>query len=226
MLLEVIVLGHFTDQIEYWDEIGSTKTFSHPVNFSWLDGSLDSQSRILDYGCGYGRVMNLLYEHGYRNIEGVDFSTQMIHRSRQSFPHLSFQVIQSPLLSYTDGSFDAVLLFAVLTCIPHDEDQRVLIDELVRVLKPGGILYISDLGLQSDKRNRDRYDLFQQKYGVYGVFETGDGAVCRHHTMEWLRTLASSCELLATEEVEVVTMNGHHSQAVQVLARKSPVEGR
>jgi hypothetical protein len=121
---------------------------------------------------------------------------------------------------------DAVLLFAVLTCIPHDEDQRVLIDELVRVLKPGGILYISDLGLQGDERNRDRYDIFQQKYGVYGVFETGDGAVCRHHTMEWLRSLVSSCELLATEEVEVVTMNGHHSQAVQLLARKSPAEGR
>lgn len=219
-------MGHFHDQIEYWDEIGSTKTFSHPVNFSWLDGSLDSQSRILDYGCGYGRVMNLLYEHGYRNIEGVDFSAQMIQRSRQSFPHLSFQVLQSPLLSYPDGSFDAVLLFAVLTCIPHDEDQRVLSDELVRVLKPGGILYISDLGLQSDERNRDRYDLFLQKYGVYGVFETGDGAVCRHHTTEWLRSLVSSCEHLTTEEVEVITMNGHRSQAVQLLARKSPVEGQ
>jgi SAM-dependent methyltransferase len=224
MLLEEIVLGHFHDQIEYWDGIGSTKTFSHPVNVAWLDSTLHSQSHILDYGCGYGRVMNILYEHGYQNIVGVDFSAPMIQRGRQTFPHLSFQVLQSPLLAYPDGSFDAVLLFAVLTCIPYDEDQRVLTDELVRVLKPGGILYISDLGLQDDQRNQDRYDLFQPKYGVYGVFETDDGAICRHHTMEWLRSLVSSCELLATEKVAVATMNGHHSQAVQLLVRKSPVE--
>jgi hypothetical protein len=44
--------------------------------------------------------------------------------------------------------------------------------------------------------------------------------------MEWLLSLVSSCELLATEEVEVGTMNGHRSQAVQLLARKSPAEGR
>lgn len=217
---------HFNDQVEYWDGTAATKIFTHPVNFSWLNGLLDSQSRILDYGCGYGRVMNLLYEQEYRNVEGVDFSAQLIHRGQQSFPHLSFQVIHSPLLSYTDGSFDAVLLFAVLTCLPHDEDQRVLIDELIRVLKPGGILYISDLGLQSDERNRDRYNIFQQKYGVYGVFETGDGAVCRHHTMEWLHSLVASCELLATEDVEVGTMNGHHSHAVQFLVRKPPLEER
>lgn len=215
---------YFDDQIEYWDNTGVTKTFSHPINFSWLDGLLDSQSRILDYGCGYGRVMDLLYAHGYRNVEGVDFSAQMISRGRQSFPHLSFQVIHSPSLSYSDGFFDAVLLFAVLTCIPHDEAQRALIAELVRVLKPGGILYISDLGLQSDERNQERYRIFQQKYGVYGIFETGDGAVCRHHDMEWLRSLVSNCELLATEEVEVVTMNGHRSQAIQLLVRKSPME--
>ena len=215
---------HFDDLVEYWDSAGVTKTFSHPVNFSWLDDLLDSQSRILDYGCGYGRVMDLLYEHGYRNMEGVDFSAQMISRGRQSFPYLSFQVIHSPSLSYPDGSFDAVLLFAVLTCIPHDEVQEVLMAELVRVLKPGGILYISDLGLQGDERNQERYCLFQQKYGVYGVFETEDGAVCRHHNKEWLRSLVSSYELLATEEIEVATMNGHRSQATQLLVRKSTVE--
>ena len=217
---------HFSDQVEYWNETGVTKTFSHPINFSWLDSLLDPQSRILDYGCGYGRVMNLLYEHGYQNVEGVDFSAQMISRGRQSFPHLSFQVIHSPSLPYPDGSFDAVLLFAVLTCIPHNEDQKVLIAELMRVLKPGGILYISDLGLQDDERNRERYNIFQQKYGVYGVFETEDGAICRHHTTEWLYSLVSGYEMLASEKVEVVTMNGHHSQAVQFLVRKSTKEHR
>lgn len=146
-------MAHFHDQLEYWDGPGATKTFSHPINFSWLDGALNPQSHILDYGCGYGRTMNLLYEYGYQNIEGVDFSAQMIRRGHHSFPHLSFDVMHSSSLSYPDGSFDAVLLFAVLTCIPDNETQRALIEEIVRVLKPGGILYISDLVLQNDARN-------------------------------------------------------------------------
>lgn len=37
-----------------------------------------------------------------------------------------------------------IILFAVLTCITEDEKQNALINEIKRVLKPGGIIYIND----------------------------------------------------------------------------------
>ena len=52
-----------------------------------------------------------------------------------------------------DQSIDAVLLFAVLTCIASDDAQKNLLREFKRVLRPGGLLVISDYPLQTDERN-------------------------------------------------------------------------
>lgn len=58
-----------------------------------------------------------------------------------------------------DSSQDAVILVAVLTSMPRDEDQLKVITELQRVvLKPGGYLYINDFLLNRDERNLQRMD--------------------------------------------------------------------
>jgi SAM-dependent methyltransferase len=123
-------------------------------------------------------------------------------------------------LDHGDGSVDVVLLFAVLTCVPSDAGQRELVAELHRVLRPGGLLYLSDLCLQEDQRNRSRYQRFAAKYGTYGVFETGDGAVCRHQTPDWLHGLLADFDPVATREITVETMNGHPARATQLLLTK------
>ena len=56
----------------------------------------------------------------------------------------------------TAASFDAILLLAILTCIPDDQGQALLIAGLRRLLRPGRVLY-SDMPLQSDRRNLTRY---------------------------------------------------------------------
>ncbi|WP_433175102.1 class I SAM-dependent methyltransferase [Actinoallomurus sp. CA-150999] len=208
-------------QIAYWDSIGATKTFTHPVNLSWLAG-VSPDARVLDYGCGYGRVMSELSEHGFRDVSGVDLSPALIERGRQLQPGLRFAVLESPPdLPDASESFDVILLFAVLTCVPDGNAQRALVDELNRVLAPGGMLYVSDMVLQDDERNHSRYAAYARQFGTpYGVFATDDGAVCRHHDIVELRTLLSDFDLVDEHPIEVTTMNGHRSQAVQLLARK------
>src|ERR1051326_4217048 len=95
-------------------------------------------------------------------------------------------------LSGIDHSFHAVLLFTVLTCIPEDDGQRALLAEIRRVLRPGGLLYISDLLINSDARNVERYQGHAEEYGMYGVFELPQGAVVRHHQEEWIKQLTAS----------------------------------
>jgi SAM-dependent methyltransferase len=146
------------DAIAYWNQEGPTKTFSHPVNMDWLREHLRPEARILDYGCGYGRVAALLDAEGYRDVVGVDASSGMIDKARVLHPRLSFQQIAPPIVPFPDDFFDAVLLFAVLTCILKDADQQAVIAELRRVTRPGGLLYVSDYWLQTDQRNRERYD--------------------------------------------------------------------
>jgi SAM-dependent methyltransferase len=208
-------------QIAYWDSVGATKTFTHPVNLTWL-AEVDRDAKVLDYGCGYGRVMAELAEQGFRAVSGVDLSPAVITRGRQLRPDLHFDVLASPpRLAYASASFDVVLLFAVLTCIPDSGAQRELVAELLRVLVPGGLLYVSDMLLQEDERNRSRYAAYAQRFDApYGVFATGDGAVCRHHHPIELRALLKDLDFLDERRIEVATMNGHPSTAMQLLARK------
>ncbi|WP_431942677.1 class I SAM-dependent methyltransferase [Micromonospora marina] len=208
------------NQAGYWNSTGSAKTFGHPVARQWLDG-IDRRARVLDYGCGYGRLAGLLVRWGFENVEGVDVAPRLVSRAVQEQPDARFTVLTSPPhLDHPDDSVDLVLLFAVLTCIPGDAGQRELVTELGRVLRPGGLLYVSDLCLQEDDRNRSRYERFAAKYGTYGIFETDDGAVCRHHTTEWLDQLLGDFDVVASRDVAVETMNGRPARASQRLAAK------
>lgn len=139
---------------------------------------------------------------------------------------MRFSVLDDPpSLPHADTSVDAILLFAVLTCIPGDAGQRRLVAELHRVLRRGGLIYLSDMCLQPDERNRARYRAFAARYGTYGVFETGDGAACRHHAPEWLHELLAGFDRVAERDVAASTMNGHPATVSQILVRKAPEVG-
>ncbi|MFD3476696.1 class I SAM-dependent methyltransferase [Streptomyces sp. NPDC058695] len=215
-------MSDFDSQIPYWDAAASTKTFTHPLHLPWLDG-IDRHAAILDYGCGYGRTLHDLEQQGFDNLAGVDTSSAMIGRARLLHPTARFTVLGAPPhLPYPDAAFDAAVLFAVLTCIPGEEAQHRLIGELNRVLKPGGTLYVSDYPLQEDERNRTRYDRCADRYDHYGVFETDDGGVFRHHPRSWFSSLLSGFEALDTRDITVNTMSGHPSKGIQLLVRKEP----
>jgi len=207
--------------LAYWNGAGATKTFTHPLHHDWL-APVGRDARILDHGCGYGRVTAELTDLGFTDVSGVDPSPALVERGRRWRPDLRLAVLPSPpTLPHPAGSFDLILLFAVLTCVPDDAAQRALVAEAVRVLAPGGALYISDMTVQDDARNQERYTAHARRFGTpYGVFATEDGALCRHHGIAELRALLADLDLVAERRIDVVTMNGNRSQGVQLLARK------
>ncbi len=204
----------------YWDEAAPESTFSHAVRVDWLSARLKPTALILDYGCGYGRTLEALHQDGWINTLGVDFSGEMIQRGRRQHPHLRLEHIQGLPLSEPDSAFDAILLMAVLTCIPSDDEQARLIGELTRVLRPGGLLFVSDYPLQTDERNLARYRDGLETHGVHGVFERPDGGVFRHHDLGRFRALLSRLDWLECEEVATRSLSGAPTTAVQILARK------
>ncbi|GAA1937669.1 class I SAM-dependent methyltransferase [Kitasatospora viridis] len=207
--------------LAYWDGIGATKTFTHPLAPDWL-AELDRGARVLDYGCGYGRLMGELGSLGFTDVSGADLSPALVERGRGLLPGLRFDVLEAPpRLARPDAGLDLVLLFAVLTCVPDAGDQRAMIAELHRVLAPGGLLYVSDVLLQQDARNRTRYAAHAERSGApYGVFATGDGALVRHHEIGHLRELLGEFELVRERRLDVATMNGNTVEAVQLLLCK------
>lgn len=144
----------------------------------------------------------------------------MIKRGRKEYSHLNLKTLKNNNIPYNQDVFDAVILFAVLTCIPTNEGQRVLIDEIYRVLRPNGIVYISDYWLQSNERNINRYDRFEEKYGIYGIFELPEGTIVRHHDKDWILSLLKDFNTVELFDIEVTTMNGNTSLGFQYFGRK------
>ena len=207
-------------QLEYWDTEGTRKSFAHPLNLVRVSQWLSTDGRILDFGCGYGRSLGELFNAGYRDLIGFDFSPAMIQAARARFPEITFEELQSSTIPLPDSSVDGALLFSVLTGVPTDDGQRAILAELRRVLRPGGLLYISDLWLQHDERNLSRYARDEAKYGTYGVFDLPEGVTVRHHDPKWIETLTSDFNMVALDHIEVVTMNGNPARAFQWFGLK------
>lgn len=207
------------EQTAYWDQVAENKIFSHAIDWDFLSPHLKPDSQILDYGCGYGRLTKTIFERGYTSVIGVDNSSGMIDRARRELPNLNFTHHNEATLDFANDQFDVVLLFAVLTCIPSNDDQAVLIQELKRVLKPNGLFYISDLLINTDQRNTDRYNATQ--YEPYGVFELPEGAILRHHDLSYLEEeVFKDLDILYQRVYDVTTMNGNTSKSVQLVGRK------
>ena len=108
-----------------------------------------------------------------------------------------------------------------MPCIRDDEEQRRLIKEIQRVLKPGGILYVNDFLLNTDDHNLPRYEKYKDKYGVYGVFELPEGAVCRHHDERWIKALLADFRELEYQHLIFTTMNGNQSNGFYFIGRNN-----
>jgi SAM-dependent methyltransferase len=208
-------------QVEYWSRVGPSKAFSHPLNFERLSAFVTPDAAVLDYGCGYGRLLDALQGRGYRNLLGVDPAPGMIAAARERLPGTRVEELADPPhVHLPDACLDAVLLFSVLTCVPTDRGQRGIVEEVGRLLKPEGLLYISDLWLQTDGRNVERYARGLATYGTYGVFDLAEEVTVRHHRPEWIAALTGAYRVAALDHITVQTMNGHAARGFQWFGRK------
>lgn len=208
------------DQKEYWDRAAKEKKFPTPFQIDEFKKYVSRGMNILDVGCGYGRTLNELYDGGFKNLTGIDYSQEMINRGLDSHPYLNLIKNDGERIPFSDNEFDAVILISVLTSNIKDEEQQNLISEISRVLKAGGILYIADFLINQDERNIKRYNKYEDKYGVYGVFELPEGAVLRHHTEKRILKLTESFQKLVFEKTVYDTMNGHKSNGFYYMGEK------
>jgi SAM-dependent methyltransferase len=208
------------NQKEYWDEVAEIKTFTHPIDLELINNFLNNQSRIVDFGCGYGRIVKQLTDLGFENLCGFDTSKELITRGI-SENNLSLYHIDSPTeLKLEDNSIDCIILFAVLTCIPSNEGQKDLMRLLISKLKKGGIIYISDYYLQENSVEVERYEYLNGDQNNFGVFKLPEGSTFRHHTKEWIKTLAKDLDILIENPLIVRTMNGNIAKGFQIIGKK------
>ncbi len=98
--------------------------------------------RVLEVGCGYGWISRALWEAPNIQWTGIDQSVEMIHRLRTEFPDRGSRAVHADAryLPFREGEFDKVLCTGVLM---HIGEHSVAVRELIRVLRPRGVLLCS-----------------------------------------------------------------------------------
>jgi len=101
--------------------------------------SLPKTARILEAGCGAGRILRTLAAMGFENLVGLEISQARLDYVARVGPG-SAELICDDQVNFDDDTFDAVVTAAV---IEHVTDPAQWLGQLARVTKPGGLVSIA-----------------------------------------------------------------------------------
>ncbi|MDY6938876.1 MAG: methyltransferase domain-containing protein [Cyanobacteriota bacterium] len=150
---EHIHLGHYGSPPHRKDFITAKIDFVHEmVRWGKLD-QLPHGTTVLDVGCGIGGSSRILAKDYGFAVTAVTISPQQVQRAQELTPEgvdATFQVDDAMALSFPDASFDVVWS---IEAGPHMPDKAVFARELMRVLKPGGVLVVADWNQRDDRQN-------------------------------------------------------------------------
>ena len=168
---------------------------------------------ILDAGCGSGRNMYWFLKNNI-NIYGIDSNEEAIRVLKNTYPLLPAERLQTSLIEkmpFENDYFDHILSSAVLhfaTTMMHFQNMVI---EMVRVLKPGGTLFIrmtSDIGIE------DKVQL--KSDGVYAI---PDGSTRFLLTRRLLTSLLKKQQLLFIEPFKTVNVDDVRCMSTLVLQK-------
>jgi len=162
-----VVAREFGNETEAWERhyrTGRAATVSRQNILTRLQIVEEMLGRgpgeLLDVGSAAGGASEAFNDRGWE-VTGIDISDEMVdYATKRAKDHgrsgLSYQVADAEKLPFPDASFDALVAMGVIEYCP--DEQRAL-DEMVRVLKPGGRFIITVPNLLSPFRRLDAFIL-------------------------------------------------------------------
>ena len=138
--LEELMAAYDEWAAKYDDDLLGEMGYVAPIIASNLlkDSLVDKEARILDAGCGTGIVGGILQEHGYRHIEGLDYSPTMLAQAEAKDIYQALHRGDlTNALEIDDHIYDAIISVGTFTC---GHVGPAAFDELVRITRPGGYL--------------------------------------------------------------------------------------
>lgn len=163
----------------------------------------DYNARILDVGCGAGRLLRCLHEKGFYNICGIDPSANSINALKENEINGYVLNVFDDIPKELRGSFDVVRFTAVLE---HIYDLDLCIKQLEGYLNDNGILYIVVPAVESFKDvYRKIPNYFNHEHINYFSVNSLDNLLGKHgFTRE---NSDSECmEFLKSEEAAIVAI--------------------
>ncbi len=138
-----------------------------------LRGNITLAMRVLDAGCGLGRNLAYLLREGCE-VFAVDAHPDAVEQVRRlaasvgnPSPAENFCVAAVEQMPFADAMADVVICSAVLHFARSEAHFRAMLDELWRVLRPGGLLFCrlaSRIGMEFDPLGDGRYRVGNQSW--------------------------------------------------------------
>jgi SAM-dependent methyltransferase len=133
----------------YWDRGTETARFLFDIFTKHLEPNGAKPVRILEWGCGSGRLLRHLrglYGPGAASLHGSDYNRSSVQWCREAYQDIGFSTNDlAPPLQVGDSSVDIAYAVSVLTHLP-DDLCRAWIAELTRVVRPGGLILFTTGG--------------------------------------------------------------------------------
>ena len=191
-----------------------------------LQGPRDD-ALIVEYGCGVGRILRAVVDAGYR-CAGIDISPTMLVHCRDLVPEVEgvYALDEEGRCAFPSGEAALVFTYAVVQHISTLTAYVMALDEMCRILRPGGVLAIhlncEDFATDPPTRteNHEAYSLHYQP----GEAEP----YLRHAQDQWTGVYIGFdllTRLLAERGVEVERRFHHNPQKLRglwVVGRKAP----
>lgn len=114
------------------------------ASVEFLDLTDIKDKEVLDIGCGYGWCVNFCLQKGVKSVTGIEISEADLTTVKEGINdrRAHFVVAGALELPFRDNSFDTVVSWEVIEHIPKGTESKMFA-EVNRVLKPGGVLYLS-----------------------------------------------------------------------------------
>jgi ubiquinone/menaquinone biosynthesis C-methylase UbiE len=125
-------------------ESGMTSRWRDPVQRASLEAlDLGPDDRLLDVGCGTGAASRAAASLA-ASVVGIDLSPEMVRQARdlaEGLDNVKFEIADAERLPFDDGAFTALLCSNAFHHYPY---PRRAVDEMTRVLGPGGRIVLGD----------------------------------------------------------------------------------
>lgn len=150
--------------------------------------------RLLDFGCGCGRLARVLPRMLGCSVSGCDLQTAAVEWCRRNLEGDFRQGVEWPPMEWPDGAFDSLTAVSVLTHLDEDHQFKWL-EEWRRLVAPGGVLLVtfrSDRYIAKAEKDAAKADALRSKGFIYqnlgfweGIFPQFYGGT--YHTDDYIR---------------------------------------
>ncbi len=154
--------------------------------------------RVLDFGCGYGRMSKLLMDAGAGDVHGVDISVWAVKDALAYEPRASFFLYDGHTLPFPDRHFNAAFTWTALQHVMND-NIKATVAEIARVTAPGSPLMI----YENTSQKPDSTYIWFRPAGLYiGMFAEHGFAEQLTQSINWIDETDEMHTLIVMEKIK------------------------